>query len=472
MASASALLLLAASVLALLRPRTAMAQETEPARRGFGIGDSSRPAAQDQTAEHSRLSGQSAPATRPPQDNAPTPHLAAGKCRRRAGRNTTPTTAAGSIFDRAGGRTDDALADNPAPVPPRRPTTAKQSADEAQAKEKAGADKTKTAAMAGKIETAGRPATKPAPPRRTRTAPTAVPSPSISPTARRSIPAPSAPGLSRGWTRSLEDNPFAAAGIKVGTFVVQADAGARPDRVVECRFQQRRQTGIAVGNDAALQRHLRLAREFGDDRRLWQSSARPSPARRFDDTRGGIEGELNVDLDKDCAPSPRSATRPCRNRPPRRSSSSAPLQQPMRQTIHGSLGVEKDVGKMRLALTGAVEHDIYGDAKLSMGGTLSQKDRDSTLYHGDLAHRLRDLSGHHALHAKSRSAAGPTICDSIQVASSAPRQGIGARAGVQLDLGEKLAGEFSAGWLSETFDDDRLRADFRPDRRRQPQMVA
>ncbi len=39
----------------------------------------------------------------------------------------------------------------------------------------------------------------------------------------------------------------------------------------------------------------------------------------------------------------------------------------MRQTINGSLGVEKDVGKIRLGLTGAVEHDIYGDAELSDG---------------------------------------------------------------------------------------------------------
>jgi hypothetical protein len=33
---------------------------------------------------------------------------------------------------------------------------------------------------------------------------------------------------------------------------------------------------------------------------------------------------------------------------------------------------------------------------------------------------------------------------------------LGARAGVELDMGEKLAGEFSAGWLREAIDDDRL----------------
>ena len=33
---------------------------------------------------------------------------------------------------------------------------------------------------------------------------------------------------------------------------------------------------------------------------------------------------------------------------------------------------------------------------------------------------------------------------------------LGLRAGVELDLGEKLAGEVSAGWIEEQFDDPRL----------------
>ena len=44
--------------------------------------------------------------------------------------------------------------------------------------------------------------------------------------------------------------------------------------------------------------------------------------------------------------------------------------------------------------------------------------------------------------------------DSSGFARSADR--LGARAGIELDLGEKLSGEFAAGWLRESFDDDRL----------------
>ena len=69
------------------------------------------------------------------------------------------------------------------------------------------------------------------------------------------------------------------------------------------------------------------------------------------------------------------------------------LEQPIKQTFEGSLGVEKDVGKLQLRLTGNVEREVFGDAELSTGGTVSQEDRNSTLVAGRAAHRLRDLAG-------------------------------------------------------------------------------
>ena len=55
------------------------------------------------------------------------------------------------------------------------------------------------------------------------------------------------------------------------------------------------------------------------------------------------------------------------------------LDEPIRQTVSGSLGIEKDAGKARLALTGRFENDTYGDAELVDGTELSQEDRNSTL---------------------------------------------------------------------------------------------
>ncbi|WEX10359.1 outer membrane beta-barrel protein [Chelativorans sp. AA-79] len=131
--------------------------------------------------------------------------------------------------------------------------------------------------------------------------------------------------------------------------------------------------------------------------------------------------------------------------------------QPLRHTIDGSVGIGKDVGPLRLRATGEVIRNQYGDAELVGGGTLSQADRNSTLA------LLRLRGGYEvspALTPFLEVEAGRRFYDqerdSAGYARSATR--LGARAGVTLDLSEKLRGEVSAGWISEDFEDDRLEA--------------
>jgi hypothetical protein len=131
--------------------------------------------------------------------------------------------------------------------------------------------------------------------------------------------------------------------------------------------------------------------------------------------------------------------------------------EPLTQTITGSLGLEKQAGKVRLGLTGNLERETYGDADLVGGGTVSQHDRDSTLVsatlrtgyeispalvpfvEGEIGRRYYDLE-----------------TDSAGYRRSADR--IGIRAGVELDFGDKLRGELSAGYIREKADDPRLPA--------------
>ena len=98
---------------------------------------------------------------------------------------------------------------------------------------------------------------------------------------------------------------------------------------------------------------------------------------------------------------------------------------------------------------------MFGDAELSTGGTISQEDRNSTLVAGVLrtgyeispaltpfveveyGHRFYDLD-----------------VDSNGFERAATRTG--ARAGVELDLGEKFSGELAAGWINEDLADKRL----------------
>ena len=131
--------------------------------------------------------------------------------------------------------------------------------------------------------------------------------------------------------------------------------------------------------------------------------------------------------------------------------------EPLRQILVGTLGLEKDVGKARFAVTGIVNRNTFGDAELESGGIVSQEERNSTLYMAELRAGY-EISP--ALTPFVAAELGRRVydldVDTAGFARSSDR--IGARAGVAIDLREKLTGEFSAGWLRETFDDDRLAA--------------
>jgi hypothetical protein len=176
-----------------------------------------------------------------------------------------------------------------------------------------------------------------------------------------------------------------------------------------------------------------------------------------EDAQGRIEGTLNVDLDNEL----RAIAKLGYEAAPESASSPVVIvdtvSRPVRQTINGSLAVEKDAGKMRFVLTGAVERDIYGDAKLETGVILSQKERDSTLYTAILRTGY-EISP--AITPFTEVEIGRRVYDLRVDTGNHERSStrLGVRAGAELDLGEKLAGEFSAGWLREAIDDDQLPA--------------
>jgi hypothetical protein len=99
---------------------------------------------------------------------------------------------------------------------------------------------------------------------------------------------------------------------------------------------------------------------------------------------------------------------------------------------------------------------MFGDAELSTGDVLSQKERDATLA------TLTLRGGYEISPALTPFVEVETgrrfyeqEIDSGGFARSSDR--LGARAGHEFDLGEKFFGEFSAGWLRESLDDDRLK---------------
>jgi hypothetical protein len=261
-------------------------------------------------------------------------------------------------------------------------------------------------------------------------------------------------GSIEGRNKKPEDDPFAAVGIRAGSFILRPTI----EQGVTATSNADSSSGgsPAVLSDTTL-RHNAISdwRENSASLDGYTTYRKTLSGDEVKDVRGRVDATLNIDLDRDW----RAIAKLGYEAAPESASSPVVIQdtvsQPLRQTLDGSLGIEKAIGKARFGLTGAVEHDVYGDAKLSSGGTLSQKDRDSTLYTATLrgGYEISPALTPFVEIETGRRLYSQRI-DNSGFERSATR--LGARAGVELDMGEKLAGEFSAGWLREAIDDDRL----------------
>ncbi|TSE02713.1 outer membrane beta-barrel protein [Mesorhizobium intechi] len=448
-------MLLATSMFALLRPASLHAQETE--LRGE-VSESAILSDQQRKARQLALAtqGQQQSANTAQDDTPPRTYLPAS-----AGAvpdDTGTDAATGSIFDPPQA-TDDTATDNPTPPKPRRrPSTAGQNAtgqDKAKADAKT-ADKSKKKKKATAATTATTQAA-------TDDSDSAVADQEAA--NRRALTVDSAdrqkldPGAERtaaieGQNKKAEDDPFQPTGVKWGSFVI------RPS-IEQGMTATTNGDSSSAGTSALLSETALRFTAVSD----WRENSatidgyglfrETVSGYRVHDAQGRIEGQLNVDLDNEL----RAIAKLGYEAVPETASSPNAIAgvstQPLRQTIDGSLGLEKAVGKMQYTLTGAVSHDFYGDAELSDGTTLSQKDQDNTLYTATLraGYEISPALTPFTEIEVGRRAYDQRI-DNEGFERSSTR--LGARAGLQLDMGEKLSGEFSAGWLREAIDDNSL----------------
>ena len=261
-------------------------------------------------------------------------------------------------------------------------------------------------------------------------------------------------GAIEGTEVRSDDDPFAPVGIPFGTFVL------RPS--IEQGLTATTNAGNGPGGRSAVLSETTLRLNATSD---WASNSATIDAsgnfresvsgESLHEARGRIDGTLTLDLDHEWQAiakagyeiAPESASSPV--------SIGDVASQPTRQSFDGSLAIAKDIGKLRFGLTGAAQRDTYGDADLLGGGVLSQKDRNETLYTTTLRGGY-EISP--ALTPFAELEVGRRLyderLDDNGYARSADRLGI--RAGTELDLGEKLNGELSAGWINEDPDDGRL----------------
>lgn len=257
-----------------------------------------------------------------------------------------------------------------------------------------------------------------------------------------------------GLDRETEENPYAPLGMRVGTFRFDASveegltATTNASNSAGGRSAVLSETTLRLDGASDWSRHGATVSGYGTYRKTLSGE-------EIDELQGGLDAALDLDLAGGYGvrlgfgfdARPESASSP--------TAIEGTLDQPLRQTLDGSLRLSKDVGKLEFAATGRAERDWYGDAALSTGGTVSQAHRDSTLYsfvlrtgyelspairpfvEGEVGRRVYDLEVDPAGYERSTLRTG-------------------ARAGVALSLDEKLEGELSAGWIRERLDDDRL----------------
>ncbi len=254
---------------------------------------------------------------------------------------------------------------------------------------------------------------------------------------------------------TFEETPFSPVGIRAGKFNLFPSleqgvvATSNADSSSDGEAATLSETTLRLTAVSDWSRHSASASGFGTYRKSISGE-------EIETFYGGLNSQLQLDLANaytlnataDYLISPESATSPV--------VIEGTLDEPIRQEINASLGLSKEFGKLQLTGTGRVEREIYGDADLSTGGTISQKDRNSTL----AAFVLRtgwELSP--ALTPFVEAEIGKRIYDNRNDSAGYQRSALrtGLRGGVAFDITEKVEGEVSAGWVSEDFDDTRLR---------------
>jgi hypothetical protein len=257
-----------------------------------------------------------------------------------------------------------------------------------------------------------------------------------------------------GLDRPVEENPYEAVGVRWGSFILKPSLESGVTATTNA-------DSSVDGSDAVLSETtlgLNAASDWASNRAsidAYGTFRKTLSGQEVDDVEGGVDAELELEFGKEYRArgtftylvAPESAASPV--------VIPDTVDEPIKQTVGGTLGLEKDVGKARFGITGGISHDAYGDADLEGGGTLSQEDRDATLYTLSLrtGYEISPTLTPFVETEIGRNQFDQEV-DSAGYRRSSDRYAI--RAGLAFDRGEKLSGEVSAGWIREDFDDSRL----------------
>lgn len=255
--------------------------------------------------------------------------------------------------------------------------------------------------------------------------------------------------------RSRFGDPYEPTGIRVGTFIlrpsISQNLGYEKTKTGDTATSRTySQTGFRGSLTSDWSRHQLTIDAEGIYQRNISGTGETRPQAR-------VTGDLRLDLSDDTiahitggyAFERENSTDP-------NAVSGASVQSGV-QTLTGGARVTRDFGLIRGTIGADAERRTYGSATLSDGSKLDLSDRNYT--EGTLTGRIGyELSP--ALIPYLEASVGRAVYDDKLDSSGYQRSfsTLGGRAGVEIDLGEKLRGDLGAGYKRATFDDSRLAA--------------
>ena len=246
-----------------------------------------------------------------------------------------------------------------------------------------------------------------------------------------------------------------AQGIRLGTMIL------RPS-ITETLGSERTTTGkdedtrtfLRSGFKATLDSDWSLHRLRIDADGAWDKTLSGDPD---DDPEGRIQAELRLDLSDETTANIRagySLRREDIGDP--NAIAGAATQSDVNEYTAGA-DITRDLGVLRATAGIDFSRETYGDAVLANGNRLSQSDRDrnTAQLRGRLGYEMSP-----ALIPFIEAVYGRTVYDQHRDSLGYVRDAdaYGAKAGMEVDLGEKLRGELAGGYLTADFEDSALKS--------------
>ena len=257
-----------------------------------------------------------------------------------------------------------------------------------------------------------------------------------------------------GNPSTVEEDPFAPTGFRIGTI----EANATLDQSIGYSSNVSQEADGEGG--AFSQTDLDLQFTSNWSRHQWQTNVgagyrRPFDSEEIDRPEFNIDSSLRLDLIDGFTVTGRGFYNA--QTQSFTSSTLAPgaVDNPLQQSYGGSLELQRTDRKLQLTLRGEIERDQFSDADLGGGVTQSQDDRNNDEY------RLTARIGYETSPALTPFVEGSYAIRDFE--QEVDRNGnrrdseiLELRGGLQVDLGEKLNGEISVGYVQERFDDPLL----------------